>query len=69
MSNYSTMGFLEMLRPTKRTMFTTEFIDPISDISYGYRFKFGPFEVLKIAGWMGETLKVVKFGKREWVWQ
>ena len=41
MSNYSTMGFLEMLRPEKRTRFVTEFVDP-SKVSPG---KAGGFRI------------------------
>jgi hypothetical protein len=66
--NYSTMGFIETLKLKKRSMFRSEFIDPISRASYGWIFQFWPVTVMKITGWKGETISAVKIGKREWSW-
>ena len=65
--NYSTLGFIETLKPQKRG-FTTYFIDPISGANYGYVFRFWPVTVMKIIGWQGERLSAVKIGSREWSW-
>jgi hypothetical protein len=64
--NYSTIGFIATLKPEKRR-FTTYLIDPISQASYGYIFKFWPITILKITGWKGQQMTVVKIFEREFV--
>jgi hypothetical protein len=63
---YSTMGFIETLRPEKRGL-VTRLIDPISGAAYGWIFELGPVTILKVTGWMGEKMVVIKFGNKEWV--
>ena len=66
--NYSTMAFLETLKLEKRTMWRTDFVDPISRATYGWIFQFGPITIFKITGWKGEQITVVKLFEREFVW-
>ena len=65
---YSTMAFIETLKPERRSLLRTDFVDPISRDTYGYVFCLWPITVLKIKGWEGEKLTAVKIGKREWTW-
>ena len=64
---YSTLGFIESLKPRKRR-FTTYFVDPISGATYGHIFQLWPVTILKITGWHGERITVIKFFEREFVW-
>jgi hypothetical protein len=64
---YSTLGFIESLKPRKRR-FTTYFVDPISGANHGWIFELGPISILKVTGWMGEKLTVLKVGDKEVVW-
>jgi hypothetical protein len=66
--NYSTLGFFETLKPVKRSLWRTDFIEPYSFDTYGYIIKVWPITYLKIAGWHGERITVVKFFEREIVW-
>jgi hypothetical protein len=63
---YSTLGFIESLKPRKRRL-TTYFVDPISGGAYGYIFELWPVTILKITGWRGERITVIKFFEREFV--
>jgi hypothetical protein len=65
---YSTMAFIETLKPQKRSWLRTDFIDPISRSNYGFIIHIWPVTILKVVGWHGETIKAVKIGKREWSW-
>jgi hypothetical protein len=65
---YSTMAFIETLKPIKRSLWRTDFVDPISRATYGWIFQFWPITILKITGWKGEQITVVKIFKREFVW-
>ena len=62
------MGFIETLKLEKRSMFRSEFVDPISRATYGWIFQFWPITILKITGWKGEQITVVKIFEREFVW-
>jgi hypothetical protein len=64
---YSTMGFIESLRPEKRGL-VTYLIDSPTEVTYGYAFELGPVTILKITGWCGERITVIKFFEREFVW-
>jgi hypothetical protein len=64
---YSTSGFIESLKPRKRRL-TTYFVDPITGTTYGHIFRLWPVTILKITGWHGERITVVKFFEREFVW-
>jgi hypothetical protein len=64
---YSTMGFIESLRAEKRGLLTW-LIDSPTDVTYGYIFQLGPVTILRITGWHGERITVIKFFKREFVW-
>jgi hypothetical protein len=66
--NYSTIGFLETLKLEKRTLWRTDFVDPISRATYGWIFECGPITISKITGWKGEQITVVKIFEREFVW-
>jgi hypothetical protein len=63
---YSTMAFIETLRPEKHG-FVARLIDPISGASYGWIFELGPVVILKVTGWHGEKVMIIKIGGREWV--
>jgi hypothetical protein len=65
---YTTMGFIETLKLEKRTMFRTEFVDPISRATYGWIFQLGPITILKITGWKGEQITAIKIFQLEFVW-
>jgi hypothetical protein len=65
---YSTLGFFETLKPIKRSLWRTDFIEPYSFDTYGFIFKFWPITYLKITGWRGERITVIKFFEREFVW-
>jgi hypothetical protein len=64
---YSTLGFIESHKPVKRG-FTTHLIDPVSNVQYGYIFQLWPITILKITGWHGERITVIKFFELEFVW-
>jgi hypothetical protein len=64
---YSTMAFIETLRPEKHGL-VTRLIDPISGAAYGWIFELGPVTILRIKGWRGERITVFKFFEREFVW-
>jgi hypothetical protein len=66
--NYSTMAFIETLKLEKRSMWRTDFVDPVSRATYGLIFQFWPVTLLKITGWKGEQITVVKIFEREFVW-
>jgi hypothetical protein len=65
---YSTLGFIETLKPQKRSMWRTEFVEPYSLEVYGYIIKFWPVTILRVTGWHGETISVVKMFNKEIVW-
>jgi hypothetical protein len=46
-------AFIETLKLEKRTMWRTEFVDPISGATYGWIFQFWPVSILKITGSKG----------------
>jgi hypothetical protein len=64
---YSTLGFIETLRPEKRGL-VTHLIDPISGAAYGWIFELWPVTMLRVHGWRGERITVVKIFEREIVW-
>jgi hypothetical protein len=66
--HYSTIAFIESLKLKKRNMWHREFVDPISGATYGHIFKLWPVTILKITGWRGERITVIKFFEREFVW-
>jgi hypothetical protein len=63
---YSTLGFIETLRPEKRGL-VTRLIDPISGAAYGWIFELWPVTMLRITGWHGERITVIKILERELV--
>jgi hypothetical protein len=63
--NYTTLGFIETLRPEKHGL-VTRLIDPISGAAYGWIFELGPIALLKVTGWQGEKVAVIKIGRKEW---
>lgn len=65
---YSTMGFIGTLKPMHHRRFSYDLVDPISGASYGWVFEFGPITILKVMGWHGEKLSVVKIFQKEFVW-
>jgi hypothetical protein len=65
--NYSTLGFIETLRPEKHGL-VTRLIDPISGAAYGWIFELWPVTILRIKGWRGERITVFKCFEREFVW-
>jgi hypothetical protein len=65
--NYSTLGFIETLRPEKHGL-VTRLLDPISGAAYGWIFELWPVTILRINGWCGERITVFKFFEREFVW-
>jgi hypothetical protein len=65
--NYSTLGFIETLRPEKHGL-VTRLIDPISGAAYGHVFQLGPLTILKITGWRGERITGFKFFEHEFLW-
>jgi hypothetical protein len=62
---YSTMAFIETLRQEKHG-FVTRLVDPISCATHGWVFELGPIALLKVTGWQGEKVAVVKIGRKEW---
>ncbi len=48
---YSTLGFIETLRPEKHGL-VTRLIDPISGATYGHIFQLWPVTILRINGWL-----------------
>ena len=64
---YSTMAFIETLR-SERHGLVTRLIDPISGAAYGYMFQMWPVIILRIDGWHGERITVLKLFEREFVW-
>jgi hypothetical protein len=64
---YSTMAFIETLRPEKHGL-VTRLIDPISGAAHGWIFELWPVTILRIDGWHGERIMVIKFFEREFVW-
>jgi hypothetical protein len=64
--NYSTIGFIETLRPEKHGL-VTRLIDPISGAAYGWIFLLRPLAILRIKGWRGERITVFKFFKHEFL--
>jgi hypothetical protein len=65
---YSTLGFIASLELRQRYIFTNEFVDPISRATHGWIFQFWPVTMMKITGWKGEQITVVKIFDREFVW-
>jgi hypothetical protein len=65
---YSTIAFIGTLKLKKRSMMRSEFVDPISGATYGHMFQLWPITVLKITGWHGEQITVIKLFEREFVW-
>ena len=49
-------------------MWRSEFIHPISRATYGWIFQVWPITILKITGWHGEHITVLKTFEREFVW-
>jgi hypothetical protein len=49
-------------------MWRTDFVDPISRDTYGFIFRFWPISIMKITGWHGEQIAVLKIFEREFVW-
>jgi hypothetical protein len=66
--SYSTLGFITSLKLRRRYIFINEFVDPINSATYGWIFQCGPIAVMKITGWKGEQITVVKIFEREIVW-
>jgi hypothetical protein len=64
---YSTIGFIETLRPEKHGL-VTYLIDSPSDKTYGYLIELGPLIIFKINGWRGERVTIVKLFKHEVMW-
>jgi hypothetical protein len=64
---YSTMAFIETLRQEKHGL-ATRLIDPISGAAHGWIFELWPVTILRIDGWRGERIMVIKFFEREFVW-
>jgi hypothetical protein len=64
---YSTLSFIETLRPEKHGL-VTRLIDPISGAAYGWIFELWPGTILRIKGWHGERITVIKFFEWEFVW-
>jgi hypothetical protein len=64
---YSTIGFIESLEQEKHGL-VTYLIDGPSDVTYGWIFKCGPLVIVKIKGWEGEEVKIIKFFSKEIVW-
>jgi hypothetical protein len=65
---YSTLGFIESLKLKKRHPWRKDFIDPISGATYGHILQLWPITILKITGWRGERITVIKFFDREFAW-
>jgi hypothetical protein len=65
--SYSTLGFIETLRPEKHGL-VTRLIDPISRATHGWIFELWPVTILRITGWHGERFTGFKFFEREFVW-
>jgi hypothetical protein len=65
--NYSTLDFIETLRSEKHGL-VRHLIDPISGAAYGWIFELLPGTILRIKGWHGERINVIKFFEREFVW-
>jgi hypothetical protein len=65
---YSTMAFIETLKLEKRSLWRKDFVDLISRDTYGYVFQLWPIAVMKITGWHGERITVIKFFEWELVW-
>jgi hypothetical protein len=59
---YSTIAFIETLRPEKRGL-VTYLIDAPTDRTYGYIIELGPITIFKITGWHGERFTGFKFFK------
>ena len=53
---YSTMQFIESLKPVKEGLVTRLF-DSVSGAQYGWIFELGPLTILKITGWHGERIR------------
>lgn len=66
--SYSTLGFIQSLKLKRRNKWSTDFVDPISGGTYGFIFELWPVTILKITGWHGEQITVIKFFEREFVW-
>jgi hypothetical protein len=64
---YSTIAFIESLRSEKHG-FVTRLIDAPTDVTYGWIFELGPLVILKITGFKGERVTVVKFMQHEFMW-
>jgi len=67
--NYSMKGFIETLELERRNWLRSDFIDPISRATYGFIFKLRPITYLKVTGWHGEKIKVIKIFGKELVWE
>jgi hypothetical protein len=65
---YSTITFIESLKLKKSNLWHSEFVDPISGATHGYIFQPWPMTILKITGWHGERITVIKLFEREFVW-
>jgi hypothetical protein len=64
---YSTLGFIETLRPEKHGL-VTKLIDTPTDVTYGWFVELGPLTIFKIKGWRGGAITIVKFFSKEIVW-
>jgi hypothetical protein len=64
---YSTIGFIESLRPEKHGLIT-RLIDSPTEITYGWLIEIGPLVIFKITGFKGEQLTIVKLFGREFIW-
>jgi hypothetical protein len=62
------IGFIETLKLERRSIFRCDSVEPHSRSSYGFIFKCGPVPYLKVIGWMGETISVLKLFGKEIVW-
>jgi hypothetical protein len=56
---YSTLGFFETLKPAKRSLWRTDFIEPYSLDTYGYIIKVWPITYLKIKDGPGSELQLL----------
>jgi hypothetical protein len=61
------MAFIETLRPEKRGL-VTHLIDAPTDTEYGWILELGPIVFLKIKGWRGEQITILKLFTKELVW-
>jgi hypothetical protein len=65
---YSFLRFANSLKFAKRKWWRKDFVDPVSDQSYGWVIALGPITIMKLNGWLGEKVTAVKIFQKEWVW-